>query len=110
MPRKGSRRLTVADRMFFYRISGNDTRTKLTVQATDEAVEGTRNEAPTAGRVLQVHLEVLGVGGPLTPREVGQLISHSLSKGWDPDEKGAAFVLPARPKQPEPLYHRIIEP
>ena len=109
MPRKGSRRCTIGDRLFFYRISGNDTRTKLTVQSEDEDEKGTRLDVPSGGRVLQVHMEVLGVGGPLKPTEVKQIIAHSLSKGWDPNEKGAAFHLAPRTRQPEPLHHRIIE-
>jgi hypothetical protein len=116
MPRKGSRTVEFDGETYLWRI------TKKTRYRGDAPLAMTltvQRDEERPGRVCQVMLrsrnlrEDLEEGdyqhrATLHPSEVRQIIAHTRSKGWDPSERGAPFVLSEMPKQPEPSQYQIV--
>ena len=119
MPRKGSRKVEVNGENYLWRVGGytrwhNASPVILTLTCQRD------EERP--GRVMQAMLKSLAAHpgwerydhathkATLNPSEVRQIIAHARSKGWDPAERGAAFQLLPRHKQPLPAEYNIIEP
>lgn len=121
MPRKGSRTLEVNGEQFLWRVRG-DAYSHRWLGASPVVLTLTcQRDEGKPGRVLQTTLKSLNppTGTPdtdawhlatLHPGEVKQIISHALSKGWDPSERGGAFQLRPQHKQPLPAQYEIVEP
>jgi hypothetical protein len=120
MPRKGSRKVEVDGATFLWRVRGDSYSRQwlgtspvvltLTCQRDDEK----------PGRVMQATLKSLnppedtpdyapGHRATLHPADVEQIITHALSKGWDPAERGGAFELEPRAHQPRPAAYEIVQ-
>jgi len=103
MPRKGSRRVDHDGHVYLWRIKdiGESKRyhgvaptvLRLTIQRDD----------PRPGRVCQVELcsrwapsdlRMRGHWATLYPTDVKEIIAMAIEGGWDPDERGGAFVIP----------------
>ncbi len=118
MPRKGSRKIEVNGEQFLWRVGGSTRYTKetpvilrLTCQR-DEERPGRVMQA-TLRSIVEIDDYLLEHGqhrATLHPGEVSQIIAHALSKGWDPAERGSAFQLSPRHKQPLPEQYEIITP
>lgn len=102
MPRKGSRKVEVDGEQFLWRI-GHNTRhygdapmvVTLTIQRDEER----------PGRVCQVTLRSKRIKGDpryyghkasLNPQDVRDVISRALKRGWNPSERGSAFIPPGQ--------------
>ena len=120
MPRKGSRKLEVNGEQFLWRVSGYSRYRKETPVVLTLTCQ---RDEERPGRVLQATLRSLVVGemdpdavelgshkATLHPSEVKQVIAHAMSKGWDPSERGVAFQLRPRHKQPLQEQYEIVEP
>lgn len=120
MPRKGSRRIEVNGDMYLWRVRGDEYSKQWVSGLSPVVLTLTcQRDEERPGRVMQVTLRSLdpNVGDPdidashqatLHPAEVRQIITHALSKGWDPSERGGAFHLEARDRQPEPAQYEIV--
>jgi hypothetical protein len=120
MPRKGSRKVEVHGEQYLWRVGGytrytNETPVVLTLTC--------QRDEDSPGRVMQATLKSVKAKdmdnyelehgmhrATLNPSEVKQIIAHALSKGWDPAERGAAFQLLPRHKQPLPQQYDIVAP
>jgi len=121
MPRTGSRKVEVGGDTYLWRIRG-DSYSRRWFEASPIFLTLTcQRGEERPGRVLQVTLQSRHPPkdtpdydrlhqATLFPREVRQIIAHALSKGWDPSERGAAFELQSRARQPQPSHYEIIEP
>lgn len=121
IPRKGSRKVEVDGETFLWRVRG-DSYSKQWKHASPIVLSLTcQRDEEDAGRVMQVTLRSLRPPrdtpdyepthkATLHPNEVRQIIVHALSKGWDPSERGSAFKLEPRDRQPELAQYEIVEP
>jgi hypothetical protein len=118
MPRKGSRTIEVNGEGYLWRVRGY---TRYYKESPVILTLTCQRDEESPGRVLQTTLKStveiddyeLEHGmhqATLHPSEVRQIIAHARSKGWDPAERGAAFQLKPRHKQPLPAQYEIIEP
>jgi hypothetical protein len=116
MPRKGSRTVEFEEATYLWRINKKHRyrgdaplATTLTMQRDEDS----------PGRVCQVMLRSRNIRDDLDegdyqhratlhPSEVRQIIAHARSKGWDPAERGGAFVLEQMARQPEPSQYEIV--
>jgi len=120
MPRKGSRRIEVNGDTYLWRVRGDDYSKRWVSGLSPVMLTLTcQRDEERPGRVMQVTLRSLNpnVGDPdldpihqatLHPEEVRQIITHALSKGWGPSERGGAFHLKAQERQPEPAQYEIV--
>jgi hypothetical protein len=122
MPRKGSRKIEVNGDAFLWRVRG-DSYSKQWVSGLSPVhlTLTCQRDEEKPGRVMQVMLKSLnppeddpdiseGHRATLHPSEVKQIIAHALAHGWNPTDRGSAFQLGPRHKQPLPAQYEIIEP
>lgn len=118
MPRRGSRKVELDGETYLWRVSG---KTRYRGDAPAAMTLTMQRDEERPGRVCQVMLRSRNIRedmeegdyqhrATLHPSEVRQIIAHALSKGWDPSERGSAFVLTQTAKQPEPSQYRIVGP
>lgn len=121
MPRKGSRRVEVDGAAYLWRVRG-DGYSKQWIGSSPVVLTLTcQRDEDRPGRVMQAWLATREPPtdtpdyepmhtATLHPAEVRQIIAHALSKGWDPAKRGASFLLPKHPQQPEPCDYEIVTP
>ena len=121
MPRKGSRQVEVDGDTFLWRISGDSYSRRWHSGLSPVSLKLTcQRDGSRPGRVMQACL--LSRNPPtddpdyapahtatLYPSEVKQIIAHAMSKGWDPSERGSAFELEPRDRQPEPQMYKVVK-
>jgi len=122
MPRKGSRTLEVNGEQYLWRVRGDEYSKQWVSGLSPIHLTLTcQRDEEHPGRVMQVLLKsrnppeedpdiAEGHRATLNPSEVRQIIAHARSKGWDPSERGSAFQLLPRHKQPLPQQYDIVEP
>ena len=121
MPRKGSRKVEVDGDTFLWRIRG-DSYSQLWHNGLSpiSLLLTCQQDQERPGRVLRACLLTRNPPADdpdyapahkatLYPADVRQIITHAISKGWDPSERGAAFELKPRAHQPEPPMYTIVE-
>ena len=121
MPRTGSRKVEVDGATYLWRVRGDSYSSRWFDASPIVLTLTCQRDEERPGRVLQVTLQSRhppkdtpdydGLHqATLYPSEVRQIIAHALSKGWDPSERGSAFGLQPRTRQPQPSHYEIVEP
>ena len=91
--RKGTRKITVDGKVFVWKLTFNWEEFEQLMLVTVELLASPASKLLVYPIRLSVNFVDFNRGEPITPKTVESFIRQGLSKGWQPQVRGPAFVL-----------------